>query len=114
MYIAMNRFRIIPGHEETFEAIWATRQGRLKDVPGYVEFHLLRGPEAEDHTLYATHTIWESHDHFVAWTRSEAFRLAHANAGGPKDKIYLAGPHFEGFQVVISEDRDGVRRDLAA
>jgi hypothetical protein len=22
--------------------------------------HLLKGPEAEDHTLYASHTIWEN------------------------------------------------------
>ena len=47
-----------------------------------VEFHLLRGPEAEDHTLYASHTVWESKRAFEDWTRSEAFRKAHAQAGG--------------------------------
>jgi heme-degrading monooxygenase HmoA len=25
-----------------------------------IEFHLLKGPEAEDHTLYASHTVWEN------------------------------------------------------
>jgi hypothetical protein len=29
-------------------------------VPGFVEFHLLKGPEAEDHTLYSSHTVWQS------------------------------------------------------
>jgi hypothetical protein len=29
----------------------------LDEVPGFVEFHLLKGPEAEDHTLYASHTV---------------------------------------------------------
>ena len=53
----------------------ATRISR--DVPGFVEFHLLRGPEREDHVLYSSHTIWRSRDDFEAWTRSEAFRLAH-------------------------------------
>ena len=24
-----------------------------------VAFHLLKGPEGEDHTLYASHTVWE-------------------------------------------------------
>jgi len=32
----------------------------IDKVPGIVEFHLLKGPEAEDHTLYASHTVWES------------------------------------------------------
>jgi len=112
MYIAMNRFRIIPGEEETFETIWRNREGRLKEVPGYVEFHLLKGPKAEDHTLYASHTVWETYEDFLAWTKSEAFRQAHANAGQGRKNIYLAGPHFEGFEVVIAEDRNGERRDL--
>jgi hypothetical protein len=31
----------------------------LNKAPGFVEFHLLKGPEAEDHTLYASLTVWE-------------------------------------------------------
>jgi hypothetical protein len=30
-----------------------SRDSHLEKVPGFVEFHLLKGPEAEDHTLYA-------------------------------------------------------------
>ena len=37
---------------------------------------------------------------FEAWTKSEAFRLAHKNAGSNKD-LYLGHPEFEGFEVVI-------------
>jgi Antibiotic biosynthesis monooxygenase len=40
----------------------------LDKVPGFVEFHLLKGPEAEDHTLYASHTVWENRAVFEAWT----------------------------------------------
>jgi len=57
-------------------------------VPGFVEFHLLRGPEAEDYTLYASHTVWESRAVFEAWTKSEAFRAAHSRAGDNKP-LYL-------------------------
>ena len=28
MYIAMNRFRIAPGHEDDFETLWRERSGR--------------------------------------------------------------------------------------
>lgn len=99
MFIAMNRFRVRKGAEDEFESLWKERDTRLADVPGVAEFHLLRGPEAEDHTLYASHTVWETHQAFEDWTRSEAFRAAHRGAGDHK-RMYLEGPHFEGFEVV--------------
>lgn len=101
MFIAMNRFQIRPGHESEFEEVWKSRDSRLKEVPGFVAFHLLRGPqdEAGGYTLYASHTIWQSRDAFEAWTRSQAFRDAHAGAGDRRH-IYLGHPNFEGFEVV--------------
>ncbi|MGG7517523.1 antibiotic biosynthesis monooxygenase family protein [Allorhizobium undicola] len=113
MYIAMNRFRVVPGYEEAFEAVWREREGRLKEVPGYLEFHLLKGPKADDHTLYATHTVWATQESFKAWTHSEQFRAAHARAGETPVK-YLSGPHFEGFQVIQHEDANGNRLPVAA
>lgn len=99
MYIAMNRFQVIPGEEEAFETVWTSRDTHLGDVPGFVEFHLLRGPAQEDHTLFSSHTVWRSREDFEAWTKSEAFRKAHANAGGNKP-LYLGHPRFEGFEVI--------------
>lgn len=99
MYLAMNRFRIKKGCEQRFEDAWRQRESLLQDMPGFVEFNLLKGPEAEDHILYASHTIWEEKSHFEDWTRSDAFRTAHKNAGKNGD-IYLGGPQFEGFESV--------------
>lgn len=113
MYIAMNRFRVVPGHEEAFEALWRGRQGRLAEMPGYIEFHMLKGPKAEDHTLYASHTVWETEEHFTAWIKSEQFRAAHSRTGESKIQ-YLSGPHFEGFEVIIHEDSKGQRLTEAA
>ncbi len=98
MYIAMNRYRVTKGSETAFERDWFSRDTYLDQVPGFVEFHLLKGPEAEDHTLYASHTIWENRGAFEAWTRSEAFRAAHHRAGDNKP-LYLGHPQFEGFEV---------------
>jgi heme-degrading monooxygenase HmoA len=100
MFIAMNRFRIARGSEEAFEQVWLNRDSQLDSVPGFVEFHLLKGPEAEDHTLYASHTVWQSKAAFEAWTKSEAFRAAHARAGNDRTgSLYLEHPKFEGFEV---------------
>lgn len=60
MYIAMNRFQIKHGKEAVFEEIWRNRNTHLKNVPGFVEFHLLKGDTENDFTLYASHTIWHS------------------------------------------------------
>ncbi len=104
MFIAMNRFQVKRGMESAFEAVWANRETYLDRVDGFVEFSLLRGPEAEDHTLYATHTIWAGRPQFEAWTRSEEFRKAHSRAGNSTgESLYLGHPRFEGFEVIQSE-----------
>jgi heme-degrading monooxygenase HmoA len=67
---------------------------------GFVSFHLLKGPEAEDHTLYSSHTVWQSKGHFEDWTKSDEFRIAHARAGNESTgSLYLDHPKFEGFEV---------------
>jgi heme-degrading monooxygenase HmoA len=101
MFIAMNRFRIAPGRQSDFESIWRNRNSFLKEVPGFVEFHLLRGPSSEDGaTLYASHSIWDSRQAFEDWTNSEAFRKAHSQGRAPEG-TYLGPPQFEGFDVVL-------------
>jgi heme-degrading monooxygenase HmoA len=100
MFIAMNRFRIAKGRESTFEELWRRRDSYLDEVEGFREFHLLEGPSDEEGTLYASHAVWESREHFVAWTESEAFRKAHAQAKAPEG-TYLGHPQFEGFEVVL-------------
>ena len=102
MFIAMNRFKIHKGSENAFEEVWRSRDTYLDEVPGFVEFQLLRGPELEDEgvTLYASHTVWKDRASFEAWTRSDAFRKAHASAGDNRG-LYAGHPQFEGFEAVI-------------
>jgi len=101
MFIAMNRFRVKLGEEENFETVWRERDTFLSEVPGFKEFQLLRGPSTEDHTLFASHAVWQSREDFENWTQSDAFRKAHAQAGAKRD-MYLGPPNFEGFEVIQS------------
>lgn len=96
----MNRFKIALGHESDFEELWRSRDSKLNDVPGFREFSLLKGPVEETHTLYASHTIWNSESDFTNWTNSDAFRQAHAKSRAPEG-TYLGPPQFEGFEAVI-------------
>lgn len=106
MYIAMNRFTVPTENAEAFEELWLGRDSYLHENEGFVEFQMLRGPEEDGKVLYASHTVWESEAHFVAWTRSEQFREAHKNAGGTR-KLYEGGPRFEGFTSIQQIGSDG-------
>jgi heme-degrading monooxygenase HmoA len=99
MFIAMNRFKVRKGEEAAFETRWRERDSHLHAVPGFLEFHLLKGPERDDHVLYASHSRWQSRTDFEAWTRSEAFRAAHRDAGDGRS-LTLGHPEFEGFVVL--------------
>jgi heme-degrading monooxygenase HmoA len=46
------------------------------------------------------HTVWKNRATFEAWTKSEAFRAAHASAGSNKP-LYLGHPQFERFEVLV-------------
>ena len=96
----MNRFKIVLGKELEFENVWKNRETHLDKVPGFKKFNLVKGEKKSDHILYASHSIWNSKEDFVNWTKSEAFRLAHKDAG-QHSNLYLDHPEFEGFETVI-------------
>ena len=112
MYIAMNCFKVMKGAESAFEHVWLSRDTHLDRVPGFIEFHLLRGPERDDHVLYSSHTVWASKDAFTAWTQSEHFRAAHRSAGSNKP-LYLGHPEFEGFEVLQTIENPEARDQVA-
>tara|TARA_B100000902_G_C26460534_1_gene505201 strand:- start:113 stop:415 length:303 start_codon:yes stop_codon:yes gene_type:complete len=100
MFIAMNRFKIKIGKEKDFENVWKNRETFLDNVKGFEKFNLIKGKIHEEYTLYASHSIWNSEEDFINWTKSEEFRLAHKNAGNNRD-LYIGHPEFEGFNKIL-------------
>ena len=101
MFIAMNRFKVNKEEVAPFEQMWLGRESHLEKNPGFVAFHMLRGPEREDHVLYSSHTVWASRAAFETWTKSEHFRAAHRGAGAAGNRrMTLGHPEFEGFEVI--------------
>ena len=70
----MNRFKIVLGKENEFEEVWRTRETYLDEVEGFKEFHLLKGESNDEYTLYSSHSVWDSKDDFIAWTKSESLK----------------------------------------
>ncbi len=104
MFLAMNRFTVTAENAAEFERMWLNRESRLQELDGFVEFHMLKGPEADGRILYASHTVWQSEEHFLAWTRSQQFRDSHANAGETR-KLHEGQPKFEGFRAIQHIER---------
>ncbi|MDG2389259.1 MAG: antibiotic biosynthesis monooxygenase [Planctomycetaceae bacterium] len=97
MIVVTNRIPVAKGHEINFEDRFRNRVHLVDQAPGFIrnEVHrpqpmkfdhetgsFIPDPEAEGY--YEVKTWWESIDHFVAWTRSEAFAQSHANRA-PKE-----------------------------
>ena len=100
MFLAMNRYKIALGFEDGFEKVWRERDSYLSEVEGFVSFNLMKGMATEEFVLYASHSVWQSKEAFEAWTDSEHFRKAHAQASAPKG-TYLAHPDLELFDSVL-------------
>lgn len=105
----MNRFQVKKDRAAEFEAMWLGRDSDLPGMEGFVEFRLLKGPEYDDHILYSSHTFWETEETFTAWTKSAAFRKAHARPrSGKAEPMTLGHPRFEGFTTLqIIDKADG-------
>ena len=55
MYIAMNRFRIVLGRENEFESIWKNRDTHLENVPGVINFNLVKAKQIKSvHCMHLT------------------------------------------------------------
>lgn len=80
MITVANRIDVASEHAEAFERAFRERAGLVDSTPGFVRNQVLR-PTREGEP-YVVLTTWESYDAFTAWTKSEAFRKAHAQAGG--------------------------------
>ena len=102
MYIAMNRFGVNAGHEDAFEKTWRERNRFLDEVEGFVKFKLLRGATEDGVTPYVSHSTWSSEEAFTAWTHSDAFKKAHADARSPKGTL-TGPPQFSGWAVVLED-----------
>ncbi len=96
MFVAMNQFRVNSDRAVEFEQAWRQRDSFLDGVPGFLQFHLLKGgTEPDGIQLYASHTMWADEAAFRAWVASDAFRKAHAQ--GSLSGIIAGPPKLSGW-----------------
>ncbi len=81
MYVVMNRLTVPREQASKLEEGFAHSTDRMREIPGCLNFNLLKEEGVTGDAVYLAMTAWESESAFRAWTESDAFRRAHANAG---------------------------------
>ena len=115
--IVTNRIPVNEGHAIDFEDRFRRRLHLVDQSPGFIrnEVHRPRPvrfdrgtgewvPDSENPGYYEVKTWWRSMDDFIAWTRSEYFRLAHADRP-PKD-MFRGPSEIVVHEIVTSSDLD--------
>jgi heme-degrading monooxygenase HmoA len=102
MFVVANRVPVAPDWAEQFEERFRKRTGQVEKQTGFVRMEILK-PVSKD-TPYVVLTAWESQAAFLAWLKSDDFKLAHSNPI-PKEAFSGEG-RLEQYEVVITAMRE--------
>lgn len=63
------------------------KEGKIELMEGFLGLEVLNTENLEDYDEVTISTRWESKEAFENWTKSDAFKEAHAHNGGKPDYI---------------------------
>lgn len=115
MILVTNRIPVSEGYEIDFEDRFKNRVHLVDQSPGFIrnEVHRPRPmrfdhesggfvPNPDEQGFYEVKTWWRSMEDFVAWTRSDSFREAHANR--PPKEMFAGPSKLLVHEVFLSTD----------
>lgn len=74
--VVANRIPVAEGWEEEFETRFQNRDWSVTELPGFLRNEVLRPVQGGP---YIVQTYWRSMEDFRRWTKSKAFKEAHAH-----------------------------------
>lgn len=101
MIVVTNRLHVAPKYVQAFEERFQNRTGLVDQAPGFVQNQILRPMQEGD--PYVVLTVWESQEHFEAWSNSDAFKKAHT--GQTPEDMYTAPHKVEVFEIIADTSR---------
>ena len=117
MFVVTNRIPVAEGHEEEFEDRFRNRAHLIDQSPGFIKNLVMRPvqrrfshqtgewEEKEEQGFYLVQTYWESEQAFWDWTKSESFRIAHANR--PPAEMFAGANVLEIHAVILNTEKNG-------
>ncbi len=103
MFVTMNRIPVNPEFRDAFEQRFADRARLVDKAPGFIRNMVLR-PVEESSDRHIVLTLWESKKTFLDWTKSDAFKKAHAEVRKAPEGMYLGPGKIEVFETVIDSE----------
>ncbi len=115
MFVVTNRIPVSKGSEAEFEDRFRNRAHLIDRSPGFVKNLVLRPvarrfnhrtggyEETKEQGYYLVQTYWENEEAFWAWTRSEAFRIAHSNR--PPAEMFAGPSVLEVHEIVLTTEK---------
>lgn len=97
MILVANRIFIDPAHATAFERLFATRARLVDGMPGFIANQVLK--PVTTGAPYVIETWWATREHFVTWTKSEAFKAGHARTGTLPPEAFTAPTTLEIYDV---------------
>ena len=112
-FVAMNRFSVVEGSEDAFEARFANRESTLASFDGFKGFMLLRREgTADDGFTHSTWSLWRDRAAFEVWRDSEKRAgkpKPAAGGGGPPPNIFVRPPVPTFYEsILVLESAKGV------
>ena len=112
-FVAMNRFSVVEGSEDAFEARFANRESTLASFDGFKGFMLLRREgAADDGFTHSTWSLWRDRAAFEVWRDSEKRAgkpKPAAGGGGPPPNIFVRPPVPTFYEsILVLESAKGV------
>merc|ERR1712232_96678 len=81
VFVSMDRFTVAEGKEQAFEQIWAQRESKLQDLPGFRFFQMLRRDQTPDDDVnYISMACWDNRAAFDNWRQGDSFKKAHGGS----------------------------------
>lgn len=103
MIVVTNRIHVTPEFADQLEERFRNRSGLIDHMPGFVRNMVLRPSNEGD--PYVIMTLWETREHFDAWTQSDSFKHAHTKR--MPEQSQTAPNHVEIYEVVMDTEQKG-------
>ena len=96
MFYRIGKIKCKPGKSNDVISYFKSKEDFFSETKGIISLSYFKSGQDEVSGI----AIWESKEAFIDWTKSDAFKLAHKNAGAHKD-LYLGPPNLETFDQII-------------
>jgi heme-degrading monooxygenase HmoA len=98
MIVIANRIPVNPEFNEQFEERFRNRASLVDQMPGFISFQILRPKQEGD--PYIVQTMWESEEHFRAWTESEEFKQGHGKSAPSPEGMFAGKSKMEMHEII--------------